>query len=103
MFFIRPKNLSADSIILDVRSPEEHQTEELKLPHFKKELSELNPLEFMRENNLSSQQTIHIICASGARASQAAEKFEKAGFSNVAVIIGGIVEAEYEGLEIIRH
>ena len=29
--------------------------------------------------------------------------FEKAGFSNVAVIIGGLVEAEYEGLPIIRH
>ena len=29
--------------------------------------------------------------------------FEKAGFNNVAVIIGGLVEAEYEGLPIIRH
>lgn len=103
MLFIKPRNLNADSIILDVRSPEEHQIEELKLPHFKKELADLNPAEFIRENNLTQAQTINILCASGARASQAAEKFEKAGFTNVAVIIGGMVEAEYEGLEIIRH
>ena len=72
-------------------------------PQFKKELSELNPAEFMLENNLNANQTVNILCASGARASQAAEKFEKAGYTNVAVIIGGMVEAEYEGLEIIRH
>ena len=28
---------------------------------------------------------------------------EKAGFDNVAVVIGGIIEAEYEGVEIIKH
>ena len=103
MLFIRPKNLNIDSIILEVRSPEEQCIEELKLPHFKKELSELNPAEFMREHNLNTEQTVNILCASGARASQAAEKFERAGYTNVAVIIGGMVEAEYEGLEIIRH
>jgi rhodanese-related sulfurtransferase len=103
MRFIRPRNLDESSFILDVRSPEEYQVEELKLPHIHKELAELDPIAFIRENHLSKEQTIHIICASGARASQAAEMFEKAGFNNVAVIIGGMVEAEYEGLEIIRH
>ena len=103
MRFIRPRNLDENSFILDVRSPEEYQAEELKLPHIYKELAKLDPLAFIRENNLNKEQTINIICASGARASQAAEMFEKAGFSNVAVIIGGMVEAEYEGLEIMRH
>lgn len=103
MRFVRPISLQASSIILDVRSLEEYQTEELKLPHFHKTLNDLNPLEFIKENNVSKDKTINIICASGARASQAAEMFERAGFDNVAVVIGGLVEAEYEGVEIIRH
>lgn len=103
MRFIKPISLHANSIILDVRSLEEHETEELKLPHLHKNLPDLNPLEFIKENNISKNETVNIICASGARASQAAEMFERAGFANVAVVIGGMVEAEYEGVEIIRH
>ena len=103
MRFIKPRNLTEKSFILDVRSPEEYGVEELKLPHIYKQLSDLDPLAFIKENQITADKTIHIICASGARASQAAEMFEKVGFSNVAVIVGGMVEAEYEGLEIIRH
>ncbi|MBR1600219.1 MAG: rhodanese-like domain-containing protein [Alphaproteobacteria bacterium] len=57
----------------------------------------------MRENKVAKDTTINILCSSGGRASKAAEMFEKAGFDNVAVVIGGIVEAEYEGVDIIRH
>lgn len=103
MRFIKPSSLTDKSFILDVRSPEEYKSEELKLPHVFKSLNELNPIEFIRENNLTNERTINIVCASGVRASQAAEMFEKAGFTNVAVVIGGLVEAEYEGVEIIRH
>ncbi|MBR1840830.1 MAG: rhodanese-like domain-containing protein [Alphaproteobacteria bacterium] len=103
MRFIKPRSLNEKSFILDVRSPEEYEAEELKLPHVFKSLNELNPIEFIRENNLTNEHTINIVCASGIRASQAAEMFEKAGFTNVAVVIGGMVEAEYEGVEIIRH
>ena len=103
MRFIKPRSLNEKSFILDVRAPEEYEAEELKLPHVFKSLNELNPIEFIRENNLTNEHTINIVCASGIRASQAAEMFEKAGFTNVAVVIGGMVEAEYEGVEIIRH
>ena len=95
--------MNVNSFILDVRSKEEHQNEMLNLPHICKDINELNPLDFIRENNLPKDTTINILCSSGARASKAAEMFEKAGFDNVAVIIGGIVEAEYEGVDIIRH
>jgi rhodanese-related sulfurtransferase len=103
MRFIKPSNLNEKSFILDVRSKQEHNTEELKLPHVCKELDELDPLEFIKENNLTPDDTINIICSSGARASQAAEMFEDIGFKNVSVVIGGLVEAEYEGLDIIKH
>ena len=103
MRFVKPVSLQEDSFILDVRSLEEYQLEELKLPHIHKSLAELEPKQFMQENQTAQNKTINIICASGARASQAAEMFEKAGFDNVAVVIGGMVEAEYEGIEIIRR
>ena len=104
MRFIRPTSLNPQSFILDVRTEEEHERVALGMPHTHKELSELNPPEFLLENNLmDGDKTINILCASGIRASQAAEMFENFGFDNVAVVIGGIVEAEYAGLKIVRH
>lgn len=103
MRFVKPISLTTKSFILDVRSPEEYAYESLKLPHVYKDINELNPLEFIKENHLTATDTINIICASGGRASQAAEMFEKSGYHNVAVVIGGLVEAEYEGIEIIRN
>lgn len=104
MRFVKPASLSGNSIILDIRTQEEYARTALKIPHIHKALSELNPAEFIAENHLDDKgQTINILCASGIRASKAAEMFEKIGFDNVAVIVGGLVEAEYAGLEIVRH
>ncbi|MDO4162144.1 MAG: rhodanese-like domain-containing protein [Pseudomonadota bacterium] len=103
MRFIKPINLDENSFILDVRQPEEHAMAELALPHVNQELERLDPLEFIRQNNISPDKTINILCSSGGRASQAAEMFEQAGFDNVAVVIGGLVEAEYEGVPVIHH
>lgn len=103
MRFIRPVNLTKDSFILDVRTPEEHEHEEIALPHTCQDLSTLSPQEFIKQNNITADTTINILCSSGGRASQAAEMFEKAGFNNVAVVIGGLVEAEYEGVPVVRH
>lgn len=103
MRFIKPINLNEKSFILDVRLPEEKALEEIGLPHINADLETLNPLEFIKQNNIGKDDTINILCSSGGRASQAAEMFEKVGFKNVAVIIGGLVEAEYEGVPIIHH
>lgn len=103
MRFIKPSSLNGKSFILDVRTAEEYRRASLKIPHIHQELSHLRPIEFIKENGLTADDTVNILCASGNRASQAAEMFEKAGFDNVTVIIGGIVEAEYSGLEIVKH
>lgn len=103
MRFIKPSKLNNESFILDVRSEQEHNIEKLNLPHVCKELKDLDPIEFIKENNLTPDDTINIICSSGARASQAAEMFENIGFKNVSVVIGGLTEAEYEGLDVIKH
>lgn len=103
MRFIKPESLKADSFILDVRTAEEYRQTALGVPHKHIALADLNPQAFIKENGLGDECTVNILCASGNRASQAAEMFEKAGFDNVAVIIGGIVEAEYSGMQIVRH
>ena len=103
MRFIKPINLNEKSFIMYLRLPEEQAVEEIGLPHINQDLETLDPAEFIKENNIGKNETINILCSSGGRASQAAEMFEKAGFNNVAVVIGGLVEAEYEGVPIIRH
>ena len=46
---------------------------------------------------------MNILCTSGGVASEVAEKFEDAGYPNVAVIVGGIIEAEYEGVKVLKN
>ena len=104
MRFIKPSSLNRQSFILDVRTPEEYKRTSLKMPHTYQNLAELKPVVFIKKHNLTDgSRTINILCASGIRASQAAEMFENIGFDNVAVIIGGIIEAEYSGLEIQKN
>ena len=103
MRFIKPKDLDTDSFILDVRDYEEHEEESLALPHEFEPLRTLKPEIFVKQHHLDGSQTINIICSSGGRSSQAAQMFEKSGYDNVAVVIGGIIEADYEGLPIVRN
>ena len=103
MRFIRPKDLTINSLILDVRDFEEHEEESLALPHENEPLRNLKPEIFVKDHNLDGNQTINIICSSGGRSSQAAQMFEKIGYDNVAVVIGGIIEADYEGIPIVRN
>ena len=103
MRFIRPENLTPNSIILDVRNQDEYNTERLALPHILIKASDVNPDEFMAKYNPQKNKVINILCTSGGIASEVALKFEEAGYTNVAVIVGGIIEAEYEGLKILKN
>ncbi len=103
MKFIKPKDLKADSFILDVRDPLEHDEESLAYNHVLEPLKTLKPEIFIKEHHLSGNETINIICSSGGRASEAAKMFKNSGYENVAVVIGGMIEADYEGLPIIRN
>lgn len=103
MKFIKPKDLKADSLILDVRDLAEHKEESLAYHHILTPLQKLKPEIFIKEHHLTGNETINIICSSGGRASEAAKMFEKSGYDNVAVVIGGMIEADYEGIPIIRN
>ena len=103
MRFIKPKDLTTESFILDVRDFEEHDEESLAFRHELEPLRTLKPKIFIKKHHLNGSQTINIICSSGGRSSQAAQMFEKAGYENVAVVIGGMIEADYEGVPIVRN
>lgn len=102
MRFIKPESLNENSIILDIRGDEEYKNERLALPHILIKADEIEPDKFMARYNPKGDKVINILCTSGGKASEVAEKFENAGYENVAVIVGGIIEAYQEGLDIIR-
>jgi rhodanese-related sulfurtransferase len=103
MRFIKPKSLGKDSIILDVRSDEEYEQERLALPHILVKADRVNPEQFMAEYNPKGDKIVNILCTSGGIASEVALRFEEAGYENVAVIVGGIIEAEYEGVQVLKN
>ena len=103
MRFIRPESLNKDSIILDVREEEEYKRERLALPHIVIKAGNVKPDEFMEKYNPKGDKVINILCTSGGLASEVAMKFEEAGYNNVAVVVGGIIEAEYEGIEVLKN
>ncbi|MBO5284363.1 MAG: rhodanese-like domain-containing protein [Alphaproteobacteria bacterium] len=103
MHFIKPESLDKDSIILDVRDEGEYAKERLALPHIVIKADSVNPDEFMAEYNPQGNKTVNILCTSGGIASEVAERFEEAGYPNVAVVVGGIIEAEYEGVKVLKN
>ena len=103
MRFIKPKDLTPESLILDVRDFEEHEEESLAFNHELEPLRTLKPEDFIKEHHLDGKQTINIICSSGGLSSHAAQMFEKSGYDNVAVVIGGMIEADYVGVPILRN
>ncbi len=103
MRFIKPESLSEDSIILDVRSEIEYRQERLALPHILIKADKVDPEQFMAEYNPQGDKTVNILCTSGGIASEVAERFEEAGYDNVAVVVGGIIEAEYEGIQVLKN
>lgn len=103
MRFVKPVSLDENSIILDVRSDAEYAKERLALPHILIKADNVNPEEFMAEYNPDGNKLVNILCTSGGVASAVAERFEEAGFSNVAVVVGGIIEAEYEGVNVLKN
>lgn len=103
MRFIKPESLTKDSIILDVRGDEDYAHERLELPHILIKADDVNPDKFMAKYNPDGAKVVNILCTSGGLASEVAEKFEDAGYSNVAVVVGGIIEAEYEGVKVLKN
>lgn len=87
-------------VILDVRTAMEHDQKRLVCAHAHVPLDTLDPAAFMRERNLAETAPVYILCRSGTRARQAADKFVAAGIKNVFVISGGITACAEFGQEV---
>lgn len=90
-------------IILDVRTHMEHAEKHIGFGHAHVPLDELKPTDFMMRHGLDRDSDVYILCRSGKRAAQAAEKFVAEGYHNVKVIEGGIVACEDCGVDIKGH
>lgn len=86
--------------ILDVRTKMEHAEKSLSLAHEHVPLDELDPTQFMDRLGLGIDADVCILCRSGKRAAQAAEKFSAAGYRNVKVVEGGLTACQSYGHEI---
>lgn len=90
-------------VILDVRTHMEHAEKHIGFGHAHIPLDELNPTDFMQRHGLDRDAAVYILCRSGKRAAQAAEKFVHDGYRNVNVVEGGIVACEDCGHAIKGH
>lgn len=100
MKLVQPAEVSrqASPFILDVRTPSEHQS--LNIPGAV--LQPLHQLDAAKVRELAGNSPCYVLCRSGQRARQAAEKLEGAGLSEVCVIDGGILAWEQAGLSVAR-
>jgi len=92
------KLIGSESLILDVRTMMEHDEKHISFPHDHVELDKLEPQDFMLRRGLTKDDHLYILCASGNRAKQAADKFIKAGYPHVHVIEGGLGACEISGV-----
>lgn len=91
---------AGQGVIVDVRTQMEHDEKHLGLPHAHVPLDVLNPRDFMARHGLDRDADVYVLCRSGNRAKQAAEKFVAAGFGNIHVIEGGLMGCEECGYEV---
>ncbi|HTL71314.1 MAG TPA: rhodanese-like domain-containing protein [Candidatus Eisenbacteria bacterium] len=89
---------AAGAQCLDVREPSEYA--QLRLESF-----DSCPLSGLSEKSaaaLEKSRTTYLLCRSGARACQAADRLEKMGFTDLRVIEGGVGAFEAAGKPLIR-
>lgn len=91
---------TAEGVVIDIRTPAEHEEIRLTRPHILMPLNQLDPHQFMEENNVSNDTTVYILCRIGGRAVPAAEMFINSGYSNVKIIEGGILACEANGIDV---
>ncbi len=87
--------------LLDVRTPAEHA--EIHIPGVQlMPLDRLDATQLESANGFAKDQPLYVLCRSGSRAKQAAEKLEKEGFTQCHVVEGGTMAWAAAGLPVNR-
>ncbi len=87
--------------LIDVRTPAEFREVHADLAR-NVPLDRLDPEAIMRAHNGSAAEPVYLICRSGSRGRQAAERFLKAGYTGVSNVEGGTLAWEAAGLAVVR-
>lgn len=90
-----------DVALFDVRTPVEyaevHVPQAISIP-----LDGLDPQSLVQAGKVRKHEPVYLLCRSGQRATKAAEKFEKAGFTQPVVVEGGMLAWIEANLEVAR-
>jgi rhodanese-related sulfurtransferase len=91
----------SDLAVLDVRTPAEfdevHVAGARNVP-----LADLSPKALYEGGTLPAGKPVYLLCRSGARARQAAEKFAALGFDSAVVVEGGTLACVEAGMPVVR-
>ena len=87
--------------LIDVRTPVEYREVHVDIAR-NVPLDQLDPAAVMRARDGTANEPLYLICRSGSRGRQAAERFTKAGFPNVVNIEGGTMACVDAGLPVVR-
>ena len=87
--------------LLDVRTPAEHAEIHVPGVHLAP-LDRLDATQLASANGFAIDQPLYILCRSGNRAKQAAEKLEKCGYAQCHVVEGGTMAWAEAGLPVTR-
>ncbi len=87
--------------LLDVRTPAEHAEIHVPGVHLAP-LDRLDATQLASANGFAKDQPLYILCRSGNRARQAAEKLEKCGYEQCHVVEGGTMAWAEAGLPVTR-
>ncbi|MCX6975775.1 MAG: rhodanese-like domain-containing protein [Verrucomicrobia bacterium] len=88
-------------MILDVRTPAEHDQIHVPGVHLVP-LDRLDATELAEVTGFSKETPLYILCHSGGRAKQAAEKLSRAGYQDCVVVEGGTSAWATSGLPVVR-
>jgi len=87
--------------LIDVRTPVEFREVHVEFAR-NVPLDQLDPKAVATSRQSGSSEPLYVICKSGGRGRQAAEKFIQAGIENVINVEGGTTAAEQAGLPVVR-
>ena len=88
--WIQNQQSEAESVILDVRTPEEYQAGHILNA---KLINIQNPHEFMNKlSELDTSKKYYVYCRSGARSAQACHLLKQHGISDCYNLLGGVIE-----------
>lgn len=92
----------AGAVLLDVRTPMEHDECRIQADHLHIPIDQLDPDGLAAQLAGGRATPVLLLCKAGMRAQKAAERLRGAGFANVTVVEGGLDACQHCGVAVHR-